>query len=173
MSLYYNCGQWLRSRAPRALQLIKKLVAGAGDDTGGGPEVIRQYTGMPLPGCRQNVEKCRILVTVPACLEILLLSPSAQERVRNIRYVILDEVSLGSPRPAESLTGPAPLVNPPEEPLNYLCLASGADARAALRYVVQRDKLHQDRMSHGSETAALSIDLHYVEVLPNAWRWHA
>ncbi|GAB4814095.1 hypothetical protein N2152v2_001141 [Parachlorella kessleri] len=41
---------------------------------------------------RQNVEKCRILVTVPACLEILLLSPSAQERVRNIRYVILDEV---------------------------------------------------------------------------------
>ena len=39
------------------------------------------------------MEKCRILVTVPACLEILLLSPSSQERVRNIRYVILDEVS--------------------------------------------------------------------------------
>lgn len=47
-----------------------------------------------LPPCaRHNTENCRILVTVPACLEILLLSPTSQPWVRRIRYAILDEVS--------------------------------------------------------------------------------
>lgn len=42
------------------------------------------------------MEGCRILVTVPACLEILLLSPSNQAWARRIRYAILDEVREGA-----------------------------------------------------------------------------
>ncbi|KAL4440400.1 hypothetical protein ABPG75_003401 [Micractinium tetrahymenae] len=49
-------------------------------------------TGVFTRDYRHNVEGCRILVTVPACLEILLLSPSSQEWVRRVRYAILDEV---------------------------------------------------------------------------------
>ena len=41
---------------------------------------------------RYNVEHCRILVTVPACLEIMLLSASNQAWVNKIQYVIFDEV---------------------------------------------------------------------------------
>lgn len=44
----------------------------------------------PLPP-RHNVEGCRILVTVPACLELLLLGPTSQPWVRRVRYAILDE----------------------------------------------------------------------------------
>lgn len=36
--------------------------------------------------------RAQILVTVPACLEILLLSPSQQAWCSRLRYVILDEV---------------------------------------------------------------------------------
>ena len=36
--------------------------------------------------------EARILVTVPACLEILLLSPSHREWVDKLRYIIFDEV---------------------------------------------------------------------------------
>ena len=46
-----------------------------------------------LPTCRHNVEACRILITVPACLESLLMSPASQEWVQRVRYVILDEAS--------------------------------------------------------------------------------
>ncbi|NWJ11440.1 DDX60 helicase, partial [Crypturellus undulatus] len=35
---------------------------------------------------------CQILVTVPQCLEILMLSPRSQEWTKRIRYVIFDEV---------------------------------------------------------------------------------
>ena len=41
---------------------------------------------------RQNALTCQILVTVPQCLEILLLSPARQDWVAKIRYVIFDEV---------------------------------------------------------------------------------
>ena len=41
---------------------------------------------------RQNALTCQILVTVPQCLEILLLSPARQEWVAKIRYVVFDEV---------------------------------------------------------------------------------
>lgn len=53
---------------------------------------------LPIPSappCSHNVEGCRILVTVPACLEILLMSPTSQAWVRRIRYAILDEVRPG------------------------------------------------------------------------------
>ena len=41
---------------------------------------------------RENVLNCQILVTVPQCLEILLLSPRRTKWIQNIRYVIFDEV---------------------------------------------------------------------------------
>ncbi|XP_006896731.1 PREDICTED: probable ATP-dependent RNA helicase DDX60-like [Elephantulus edwardii] len=41
---------------------------------------------------RHDALNCQILVTVPQCLEILLLSPHRQNWVKRIRYVIFDEV---------------------------------------------------------------------------------
>ncbi|KAM9607634.1 LOW QUALITY PROTEIN: putative ATP-dependent RNA helicase DDX60 [Trichechus inunguis] len=41
---------------------------------------------------RHDTLNCQILVTVPQCLEMLLLSPHAQKWVKRIRYVIFDEV---------------------------------------------------------------------------------
>ena len=41
---------------------------------------------------RINALEARILVTVPACLEILLLSPGHRDWVKKLRYVIFDEV---------------------------------------------------------------------------------
>nr|XP_058158354.1 probable ATP-dependent RNA helicase DDX60 [Dasypus novemcinctus] len=41
---------------------------------------------------RHDTMNCQILVTVPQCLEILLLSPHYQKWVKRIRYVIFDEV---------------------------------------------------------------------------------
>ena len=39
-----------------------------------------------------NALEARILVTVPACLEILLFSPAHRDWVKKLRYVIFDEV---------------------------------------------------------------------------------
>jgi len=41
---------------------------------------------------RYKVHKCRVLVTVPECFEMLLLSPQHEAWRRRIRYVIFDEV---------------------------------------------------------------------------------
>ena len=43
---------------------------------------------------RHNAEIARILITVPACLEILLFSSTPEHRkwVKRLRYVIFDEV---------------------------------------------------------------------------------
>eukprot|EP00983_Pelagomonas_calceolata_P070931 1150973-Pelagomonas_calceolata.AAC.8 len=41
---------------------------------------------------RQRMNTCRILITVPSCLEILMLSPASGEFVQSMRYLILDEV---------------------------------------------------------------------------------
>ncbi|XP_037008816.2 probable ATP-dependent RNA helicase DDX60 isoform X1 [Artibeus jamaicensis] len=41
---------------------------------------------------RHDTFNCQILVTVPQCLEILLLSPRSHKWVKRIRYVIFDEV---------------------------------------------------------------------------------
>ncbi|CAF1179344.1 unnamed protein product [Adineta steineri] len=41
---------------------------------------------------RENVDDCKILVTVPQCLEILLLSSSYQSWCQKIQYCIFDEI---------------------------------------------------------------------------------
>ncbi|XP_045319557.1 probable ATP-dependent RNA helicase DDX60 isoform X1 [Leopardus geoffroyi] len=41
---------------------------------------------------RHDALNCQVLITVPACFEILLLSPHRQAWVKRIRYVIFDEV---------------------------------------------------------------------------------
>ncbi|CAF0888687.1 unnamed protein product [Didymodactylos carnosus] len=41
---------------------------------------------------RLNIDQCRILVTVPQCLEILLLSSNHPQWRNRIQYVIFDEV---------------------------------------------------------------------------------
>ncbi|CAH6787321.1 Ddx60 [Phodopus roborovskii] len=41
---------------------------------------------------RHDALNCQVLVTVPACFEILLLAPHRQSWVKRIRYVIFDEV---------------------------------------------------------------------------------
>lgn len=41
---------------------------------------------------RERVETCRILVTVPQCLEILLLSATHQKWCQRIQYCIFDEI---------------------------------------------------------------------------------
>ena len=44
--------------------------------------------------CRSDIGKCRILCTVPHCLEILLLSslPEHQSLCKKVTYVIFDEM---------------------------------------------------------------------------------
>ncbi|CAF4111338.1 unnamed protein product [Adineta steineri] len=41
---------------------------------------------------RENIDACRILITVPQCLEILLLSPKHQKWCQRIQYCIFDEI---------------------------------------------------------------------------------
>lgn len=41
---------------------------------------------------RHDALNCQVLITVPACFEILLLAPHRQQWVKKIRYVIFDEV---------------------------------------------------------------------------------
>ncbi|XP_049720759.1 probable ATP-dependent RNA helicase DDX60 isoform X1 [Elephas maximus indicus] len=41
---------------------------------------------------RHDALNCQVLITVPACLEILLIAPHRQKWVKKIRYVIFDEV---------------------------------------------------------------------------------
>ncbi|KAM9191810.1 putative ATP-dependent RNA helicase DDX60-like [Dugong dugon] len=48
--------------------------------------------GAYTPDYRCDALNCQVLVTVPACFEILLLAPHRQYWVERIRYVIFDEV---------------------------------------------------------------------------------
>ena len=52
----------------------------------------QSLTGTFTRDYKQNAENCQVLITVPQCLELLLLSPKRQAWVKSIRYVILDEV---------------------------------------------------------------------------------
>ena len=41
---------------------------------------------------REDTLTCQVLITVPQCLEILMMSPKRQEWVAKMRYVIFDEI---------------------------------------------------------------------------------
>ncbi|CAF4706532.1 unnamed protein product [Rotaria sp. Silwood1] len=41
---------------------------------------------------RSNIDGCRILVTIPQCMQILLLSPRQQRWCQRIKYAIFDEI---------------------------------------------------------------------------------
>ena len=41
---------------------------------------------------RNDALTCQVLITVPQCLEILMMSPKRQDWVAKMRYVIFDEV---------------------------------------------------------------------------------
>ncbi|PRP77679.1 hypothetical protein PROFUN_00540 [Planoprotostelium fungivorum] len=41
---------------------------------------------------KKNLDNCQVLITVPACLEILMLNPAKLNWTKTIRYVVLDEV---------------------------------------------------------------------------------
>ena len=41
---------------------------------------------------RSRVYSCRVLITVPQCLEILALSPANRDWLGRLRYAIFDEV---------------------------------------------------------------------------------
>ena len=42
---------------------------------------------------RNDALTCQVLITVPQCLEILMMSPKRQDWVAKMRYVIFDEVN--------------------------------------------------------------------------------
>ncbi len=62
-----------------------------------GPENARyggRVSGMLTREVSENVDDCQVLVTVPDCLEDLLLSPQRERWVRQIRYLIVDEIHM-------------------------------------------------------------------------------
>lgn len=42
----------------------------------------------------QHVSNCRILLTVPECLEILYFAPQAKSMIKNVKYIIFDEFQM-------------------------------------------------------------------------------
>ena len=52
----------------------------------------RDVSGVFTKDYRKRVQESRVLVTVPECLEILLLAPKHRAWVQKIRYVIFDEI---------------------------------------------------------------------------------
>ncbi|KAK9810588.1 hypothetical protein WJX73_002805 [Symbiochloris irregularis] len=73
--------------------LVNQVAAQVYKDFGDFPGLEGQHLhGVFTRDYRVNVENCRILITVPACLEILLLGNSQQEWVQTLQYVIFDEV---------------------------------------------------------------------------------
>ncbi|CAH3109016.1 unnamed protein product [Pocillopora meandrina] len=62
----------------------------------------RSVFGVFTRDYRRDTLNSQILVTVPQCLEILFLSPRRQDWIRNVKYVIFDEVHcIGSETGAE------------------------------------------------------------------------
>eukprot|EP00471_Norrisiella_sphaerica_P010558 CAMPEP_0184496812 /NCGR_PEP_ID=MMETSP0113_2-20130426/34938_1 /TAXON_ID=91329 /ORGANISM="Norrisiella sphaerica, Strain BC52" /LENGTH=2353 /DNA_ID=CAMNT_0026883619 /DNA_START=27 /DNA_END=7088 /DNA_ORIENTATION=+ len=57
--------------------------------------VYRRYGavfGVLAPGLQYKTESCEVLVTLPECLEDILLSPQREAWVARVKYVIFDEV---------------------------------------------------------------------------------
>ena len=57
------------------------------------PSPNPNFPGVFTKDFRYNVESCQILVTVPDCLDVMLLSPQYASWMKRIRWVIFDEVS--------------------------------------------------------------------------------
>lgn len=71
------------SPSPPDVQVLKDFSKGGSD---------KSVYGVFTRDYRINALEARILVTVPACLEILLFSPAHRDWVARLRYVIFDEI---------------------------------------------------------------------------------
>ena len=81
MSLYTHPTYTHRKKID--VQVVKDFSKGGSD---------KSVYGVFTRDYRINALEARILVTVPACLEILLFSPAHREWASRLRYVIFDEV---------------------------------------------------------------------------------
>ncbi|GCB77266.1 hypothetical protein scyTo_0019977, partial [Scyliorhinus torazame] len=108
--------------------------------------------GMVVCGCftrdyRHNVHNCQVLVTVPQCLEILLLSPHLQDWANKIQYVIFDEVHcLGGEIGAEVWEHLLALIRCP-----FLALSATISNPEDLTQWLQLVKSYWERVENSSE----------------------
>ncbi|XP_041042985.1 probable ATP-dependent RNA helicase DDX60 isoform X2 [Carcharodon carcharias] len=96
---------------------------------------------------RDHVHDCQVLVTVPACLEILLLSPHLQEWANRIQYVIFDEIHcLGGEIGAEVWEHLLALIRCP-----FLALSATISNPEDLTQWLQSVKTYWERVENSSE----------------------
>ncbi|XP_048450035.1 probable ATP-dependent RNA helicase DDX60 [Rhincodon typus] len=111
--------------------------------------------GMVVCGCftrdyHHHIHDCQILVTVPQCLEILLLSPHLQDWVNRIQYVIFDEVHcLGGEIGAEVWEHLLALIRCP-----FLALSATISNPEDLTQWLQSVKMYWQRVENSSDIPA-------------------
>ncbi|XP_078071266.1 putative ATP-dependent RNA helicase DDX60 [Mustelus asterias] len=99
---------------------------------------------------RSHVHNCQVLVTVPQCLEILLLSPHMQDWASRIQYVIFDEVHcLGGEIGAEVWEHLLALIRCP-----FLALSATISNPEGLTQWLQSVKTYWERVENSLEGAS-------------------
>ena len=91
-----------------------------------------------------NIQTCRILITVPECLEMLLISPDHQRWCQRIRYCIFDEIHCMSGEPGTDVWERSMLlINCPMIGLSAT-VNNGKNLQEWIRYIEQeRSRLFQ------------------------------
>ncbi|XP_078417371.1 putative ATP-dependent RNA helicase DDX60 isoform X2 [Cetorhinus maximus] len=96
---------------------------------------------------RDHVHDCQVLITVPQCLEILLLSPHLQDWANRIQYVIFDEIHcLGGEIGAEVWEHLLALIRCP-----FLALSATISNPEDLTQWLQSVKNYWERVENSSE----------------------